>query len=158
MFYVLLLVTAGSQCSRWQPAAVDAHHTLAVRSEQQAEEPSKIVSETSNMHFKAVSKPQQYNIPSNQDKGLNEPNFITLGKIPEEEQKEIIKTEFERQAEGIISLKEYYESKDPYSLFQSKGYRIKYESIRKNNLYKQLKMKTNENSKKRKFLRVLIEI
>jgi hypothetical protein len=64
-----------------------------------------------------------------------------LGKTPKEDRIEIIKTGFERQAEGIISLKEYYESKDPYSLFQSKGYRIKYESIRKNNLYKQLKDK-----------------
>jgi len=46
-----------------------------------------------------------------------------LGKTPKEDRIEIIKTGFERQAEGIISLKEYYES------------------IRKNNLYKQLKDK-----------------
>ncbi len=62
-----------------------------------------------------------------------------MGKIPEKEQKEIIKTGFDRQAEGKISLKKYYESIDPYSLYQLKGYKIKYEAIRKNNLYKQLK-------------------
>ena len=116
---------------------------------QQAEEPrneiSKTVSEASKRPSDLLSKNQQYNIPatqrSNKEKGLRGSNFITLGKTPKEDRIEIIKTGFERQAEGIIYLKEYYESKDPYSLFQSKGYRIKYESIRKNNLYKQLKDK-----------------
>lgn len=105
----------------------------------------KTVLEASKRPSDLLSKNQQYNIPttqrSNEEKGLRGSNFITLGKTPKEDQIEIIKTGFERQAEGIISLKEYYESKDPYSLFQSKGYRIKYESIRKNNLYKQLKDK-----------------
>jgi len=62
-----------------------------------------------------------------------------LGKIPEEEQIEIIKTGFQLQAEGKLSLKKYYESTDPNSLFQSKGYNIKYDTIRKNNLYQPLK-------------------
>jgi len=66
-----------------------------------------------------------------------------LGKIPEEEQIEIIKTGFQLQAEGKLSLKKYYESTDPNSLFQSKGYSIKYESIRRTKLYQQLKPSNN---------------
>jgi hypothetical protein len=62
-----------------------------------------------------------------------------LGKIPEEEQIEMIKTGFQLQAEGKLSLKKYYESTDPNSLFQSKGYSIKYETIRKITLFKQFK-------------------
>jgi hypothetical protein len=62
-----------------------------------------------------------------------------LGKIPEEEQIEIIKTGFQLQAEGKLSLKKYSKSTDPNSLFQSKGYSIKYESIRRTKLYQQLK-------------------
>ena len=84
------------------------------------------------------------NIPSNQKKGLHEPyyvgNFITLSQVPEDQQTEIIQLGFQRQAEGKISLKKYYESfTEPNSLFQFKGYSIKYESIRTNKLYQQLK-------------------
>lgn len=42
------------------------------------------------------------------------------GKISEEEQIEIIKTGFQRQTEGILSLKKYYEGTGEYSLFQLK--------------------------------------
>ena len=62
-----------------------------------------------------------------------------MGKISEEDKIQIIKTGFRLNQEGKISLKKYYESTDPYSLFQSKGYSMKYEAIRKTNLYKQLK-------------------
>jgi hypothetical protein len=93
--------------------------------------------------LKPLSGSQQYNISSNQKKGLNGSNFITLGRIPEQEQIEIIQKGFQLQAEGKISLKKYYESTDPNSLFQLKGYRIKYESIRKNNFYQQLKPSNN---------------
>jgi hypothetical protein len=62
-----------------------------------------------------------------------------LGKIPEQERVEIIQKGFQLQAEGKISLKKYSESTDRNSLFQLKGYSIKYESIRKNKLYQQLK-------------------
>ena len=79
------------------------------------------------------------NISYNQKKQQNQSNFRTLGKILEDEQIEIIKLGFQLQAEGKISLKKYYESTDPYSLFQSKGYKIKYESIRRTKLYQQLK-------------------
>ncbi len=47
-----------------------------------------------------------------------------------------VKTQSER---GKISLKKYYESTDPNSLFQSKAYNIKYESIRGIKLYQSLK-------------------
>jgi hypothetical protein len=78
---------------------------------------------------------QQYNIPSNQEKGQNQPNFITLGKISEEDKIEIIKLGFQLQNEGKISLKKYYEGTETNSLFQLKGYSIKYDSIRRDNLY-----------------------
>jgi hypothetical protein len=45
------------------------------------------------------------------------PIFITLGTISEQEKIEIIQTGFQLQAEGKISLKKYYESTDPNSLF-----------------------------------------
>jgi len=100
----------------------------------------------SNMLSKALksplyllSKTQQYNLSSNQEKGVSEANFITLARIPEEQKIEIIKTGFQRQAEGKISLKKYYEGTETHSLFQLKGYSIKYESIRRTKLYQQLK-------------------
>jgi len=66
-----------------------------------------------------------------------------LGKISEAEKIEFIKLGFQLQAKGKISLKKYYESTDPDSLFQSKGYSIKYESIRRRPLFKQLKPSNN---------------
>jgi hypothetical protein len=56
-----------------------------------------------------------------------------------DEKIEIIKTGFQLQAEGKISLKKYYESTEEYSLFQLKGYNIKYETIRRTKLYQSLK-------------------
>lgn len=110
--------------------------------EQQAEETkSKSLSDASKSDFKALSDSPQYNIPLNQEKGLHEPNFITLKQIPEQERVEIIQTGFQRQAEGKIWLKKYYESPQEYSLFQFKGYCMRYESIRKSKLYQQLKDK-----------------
>ena len=100
---------------------------------------SKTLSEASKIDFKDSKPSQPYNISSNQQKGLNGSNFITLGKISEQERIEIIQRGFQLQAEGKISLKKYYESKDPNSLFQSKRYSIKYESIRRTKLYQQLK-------------------
>ena len=82
---------------------------------------------------------QQGNYVSNQEKAQNSLNCITLGRIPEQEQIEIIQRGFQLQAEGKISLKKYYESKDTNSLFQFKRYSIKYESIRRTKLYQQLK-------------------
>jgi hypothetical protein len=58
-----------------------------------------------------------------------------LGRIPKEQKIEIIKTGFQRQAEGKISLKKYYEGvSEANSLFQLKGY-----SIKRTKLYQQLK-------------------
>ena len=75
----------------------------------------------------------------NQRKDSNGSNFITLSKIPEQDQIEIIQKGFQLQSEGKISLKKYYQSRQEYSLFQSKGYSIKYESIRRTKLYQSLK-------------------
>jgi len=111
---------------------------------------SKNLSETSKIDFKTPSQTQKYNIPSNQEKGLQEPegllrlpNFITLGTLSEDHKIEIIQLGFQLQAEGKISLKKYYESKDTNSLYQWKGYSIKYESIRRTKLYQQLKPSNN---------------
>ena len=72
----------------------------------------------------------------------NQP-FRVLSQISEEDLKNIIQEGFQLQAEGKISLKKYYESTDPNSLFQLQGYRIKYEAIRKNKFYQQFKPSNN---------------
>jgi len=105
---------------------------------------SKTVSEAKIKPVTQLSNNQQYNISSNQEKGLDEPDFRSL---PEDEQKEIIKTGFQLQAEGKISFKKYYESTDPYSLFQWKRYSFKYETVRKYKLYKDLKKDFKEQLK-----------
>ena len=124
----------------------------------QSEQQSNVLSEAYKSPLKTGERSEEYNIPSNRNKGLktalrfgNRANFITSednfvddvwrspGTIPEQERLEIIQTGFQRQAEGKISLKKYYQSADPYSLFQSKGYSIKYESIRRTKLYQKLK-------------------
>ena len=104
------------------------------------------LSDAPKIDFKPLSSSQQYNITSNEEKALNEPggllrlpNFITLSKISEQEKIEIIQRGFQLQAQETISLKKYYESTDPNSLYQWKGYSIKYESIRRTSLYKSLK-------------------
>ena len=95
--------------------------------------------ETSKRPLKTAKRSEEYNILSIDNKTQNGSNFITLGKILKEEKIEIIQTGFQLQAEGKISLKKYYESIDPNSLFQSKGYSIKYDSIRRTKLYSKLK-------------------
>ena len=92
-----------------------------------------VFSEPSKIDFKTSSNVQNI-------KGLNESNFITLSKIPEQEIIKIIQKGFQLNQEQKISLKGYYESKEQYSLFQFKGYSIKYETIRRTNLYKQFKV------------------
>ena len=54
-----------------------------------------VFSEPSKIDFKTSSNAQQYNISLNQYKGLNESNFITLSKIPEQEIIEIIQKGFQ---------------------------------------------------------------
>jgi hypothetical protein len=62
-----------------------------------------------------------------------------LKEISEQERIEIFQKGLQLQAEGRIAFRKYYESTDPYSLFQWKGYSLKYESVRKNKLYEKLK-------------------
>ena len=104
---------------------------------------SESLSEDKIRPLEPLSDSQQYNIPSDQEKAQNRVNFIALGRISEQEKIEIIQRGFQLQAEGKISLKKYYESTDPNSLVQSKGYSIKYESIRRTKLYQQLKPSNN---------------
>lgn len=75
----------------------------------------------------------------NQEKELNQHSFITLSNLSEDQKIEIIKLGFQLNQQGKISLKKYYETTQEYSLFQFKGYSIKYEAIRKNKFYQQLK-------------------
>ena len=89
--------------------------------------------------LKSLSDSQQHNLSSEQKQAQNGNNFITLGKITEEEKIKIIQTGFQLQNQGKISLKKYYETTQEYSLFQLKGYSIKYETIRRTKLYQQLK-------------------
>ncbi len=100
---------------------------------------SKTVSDDPKIHFKAPLPSEEYNVPLKSEKGPNEHNFITLGKISDEEKIKIIKTGFQFQVESKISLKKYYESTQQHSLFQSKGYSIKYETVRRTKLYQDLK-------------------
>ena len=72
---------------------------------------------------------------STQLKAQNRVNFITLKRIPEPEKIEIIQFGFQRNQEEKISLKDYYQGKNPYSLFQWKSYHIKYKSIQKTPLF-----------------------
>ena len=62
-----------------------------------------------------------------------------MSKISEEDKIEIIQTRFRLNREGKISSKKYYKSTAEYSLFQLKGYSIKYDSIRRTKLYQNLK-------------------
>ena len=82
---------------------------------------------------------EQGNLPSNLQNDPQEQIFTKLNNLTQQEKTEIIETGFQHQAEGKISLKKYYQSTDLYSLFQSKGYTIKYETIRRTKIYQQLK-------------------
>ena len=87
---------------------------------------SNTLSEPSKIDFKTSSNAQQYNIEFHHAK-----QNPWAG--------EIIQKGFQLNQEGKISLKKYYESTQEHSLFQSKGYSIKYETIRKITLFKQFK-------------------
>ena len=100
---------------------------------------SNLLSEAEKRPLKQSLKTEQYNLSSNQKQPQNEQNFITISQISEMEKIEIIQIGFQLQNQGKISLKKYYESTEEYSLFQLKGYRIKYESIRRTKLYQKLK-------------------
>jgi len=85
------------------------------------------------------SQTQLANSSLNQTQAENKSNFLTFSQISEEEKIEIIKLGFQLQDQKKISLKKYYESTENYSLFQLKGYSLKFESIRRTKLYQNLK-------------------
>jgi hypothetical protein len=102
-------------------------------------ENQKYVRRKQNKAFEAIKSIQQEDYTSaTQIKAQNDLTFITLGKISEQEKVEIIKLGFQLNQEGKISLKKYYQGKGRYTLFEWKGYQIKYDSIRKTKLYQQL--------------------
>ena len=116
-----------------------AYQTKDIESKSLLKHGASFDSEASKIDFKHSNSNEQYNLYSNQKKGLNQHNFITLSNLSEDEKIEIIKTGFKLNQEGKISLKKYYESTQEHSLFHSKGYQIKYETIRRTKLYQQLK-------------------
>ena len=77
---------------------------------------------------------------STQRKDQNEPNFTSLGKISQEEKVAIMKAGFQRSQQGKVSLKDYYEVEGENLLLKWKGYKIKYDSVRKTKLYQKLKL------------------
>lgn len=85
------------------------------------------------------SNSEQYNLSFDPNTPQNEPNFVTLGNISEQDKIEIIERGFQLNQKGKISLKEYYQGIAEYRLFELKGYQIKYESIRRTKLYLKLK-------------------
>lgn len=64
--------------------------------------------------------------------------FQNLKEISDEEKKEIIKKGLELQRKNLITLKDYYEGDCEGSLIQFKGYRVKYENIRRTRIYKEI--------------------
>ena len=72
---------------------------------------SYIFSETYKRPLKPRSESDQDSIQADKQ---NETNFITLGKIYENDKIEIIQTGFQFNQEGKISLKKYYESTAEY--------------------------------------------
>jgi hypothetical protein len=88
---------------------------------------------------------EQIPISLNQNQAQNEPSFVTLRQISEDQKIGIIKTGFQLNQKGKISLKNYYEGTGEYTLFEWKGFKsillnsIKYESIRRTKLYTNFK-------------------
>lgn len=85
--------------------------------------------------LKALSNVEVCNV--SQEKSLmgNGSRFKRLSEISEDENIETIETGFQLQAKGKIFLKNYYQETEKFTLFQWKGYQIKYESIRRTKLY-----------------------
>jgi hypothetical protein len=65
------------------------------------------------------------------------PEFKILDQLNENEKEEIIRNGFKMREKDLIKLYDYYEgTQDPNSLYQSKGYCISYETVRKDKFYK----------------------
>ncbi len=70
---------------------------------------------------------------------LNNNNFIRLNNLDENELRSIIGEGFDFEIQNLISLKDYYEGEDKLSIFSSRGYRIKYDTVRRKPIYKEIK-------------------
>jgi hypothetical protein len=87
------------------------------------------------------STSQRHSAPLKQKQAQNPINFTTFEQLRDDEKIEVIQTSFCLNQEKKISLKKYYEGTGESTLFDWKGYQIKFNSIRKTKLYKQLKAK-----------------
>ena len=97
--------------------------------------------ETQSLRPKKQSESPINRRDKDEDDYTDKDDYMTVSKLSEDEKIEIMQLSFQLQAEKKISLKKYYQSREPYSLYRLKGYHIKFESIRKNKLYQKLKEK-----------------
>jgi len=63
---------------------------------------SNILSEAPRIDLRAISNLERHNIPLTKKQAQNEPNFVTLSQISEEEKKKVIETGFQLQVEYTI--------------------------------------------------------
>lgn len=81
-----------------------------------------------------------YLLPISSQKDKNRANFKQSRNLEEEEQIRIIREGFQLTSERQIDLKHYFEGDgDPNTLSWRKGYKLKYESVRRSPLYRKLK-------------------
>lgn len=84
-----------------------------------------------NKTYELIQTTFNANLPSTPSKAQNQDHFIEFRKPSKEEKLEIMKLGFRRKQ----SFQEYYQRKGKYRLFGWKSYQIKYQSIRKTQLY-----------------------
>lgn len=74
------------------------------------------------------------------------PSFKQLKNLDEEEQIRIIREGFQLTYQKEIDLKYYFEGDDdPNTLYRRKGYKLKYDNVRRSLLYKKLKEENSNN-------------
>ena len=83
---------------------------------------------------KLESKHNLKSIETTEQDNLNS-NFISLKEIDLKDKIDIIGVGFDLNRANKISLKNFYETTGEFSLFQIRGYRIKYNSIRRDKDY-----------------------
>jgi len=75
-------------------------------------------------------------------------NFKQLKSLDQEEQIQILREGFQINNETEMDLKSYFEGDDdPNTLYCRKGYKLKYDSVRRSLLFKKLKEETSSNLK-----------
>jgi hypothetical protein len=88
------------------------------------------------LDIEAISNTKRVNSSSLSNKNFQDQPFFKLHQLDEETQKNIIKEGFKLARRDLIKLKDYYEgTSHPNTLFKLRGYSIKYDSIRKSEIY-----------------------